>query len=58
MRPELRTRQGTGPHGVRRRWGKVTELQGYPDTEKFSANLARLAAAGWVDEAAASPIES
>ena len=46
-----------GVHVVRLRWGKVTELQAYPDTEKFSAYLARLAAAG-VEEAAAPPIES
>jgi ketosteroid isomerase-like protein len=46
-----------GVHMVRFRWGKVTELQAYPDTEKFTAYLARLAAAG-VDEAAAPPIES
>ena len=46
-----------GVHVVRLRWGKVTELRAYPDTEKFSAYLARLAAAG-VDEAAAPPIES
>ncbi len=46
-----------GVHVVRLRWGKVTELRAYPDTEKFSEYLARLAAAG-VDEAAAPPIES
>ena len=46
-----------GVHVVRFRWGKITELRAYPDTEKFSAHLARLAAAG-VDEAAAPPIES
>ena len=46
-----------GVHVVRFRWGRVTGLQAYPDTEKFSAYLARLAAAG-VDEAAAPPIES
>ncbi len=46
-----------GVHVVRFRWGKVTELQAYPDTEKFSAILARLATAG-VEEAAAPPIES
>jgi len=46
-----------GVHVVRLRWGKVTELQAYPDTEKFSSYLARLAAAG-VEEAAAAPIES
>lgn len=46
-----------GVHVVRFRWGRVTELRAYPDTEKFSAFLNRLAAAG-VDEAAAPPIES
>ncbi len=46
-----------GVHVVRLRWGKVTELQAYHDTEKFSTYLTRLAAAG-VDEAAAPPIES
>ena len=46
-----------GVHVVRFRWGKVVELQAYPDTEKFTAYLARLAAAG-VDEAGAPPIES
>ena len=46
-----------GVHVARFRWGKVVELQAYPDTEKISAFLARLAAAG-VEEAAAPPIES
>ena len=46
-----------GVHVVHFRWGKVTQIQAYPDSEKFSAFLARLAAAG-VDEAAAPPIES
>ena len=46
-----------GVHVVRLRWGKVTDIQAYPDTQKFSAYLDRLAAAG-VDEAAAPPIES
>ncbi len=46
-----------GVHVVRLRWGKVVDLQAYPDTEKFTAILARLAEAG-VAEAAAPPIES
>jgi len=45
-----------GVHVARFRWGKVTEIQAYPDTEKFSAHLRRLAASG-VEEAAAAPIE-
>ena len=45
-----------GVHIARFRWGKVTELQAYPDTEKFSAYLRQLAARG-VEEAAAAPIE-
>lgn len=45
-----------GVHIVRFRWGKVTEIQAYPDTERFSAYLRDLASHG-VDEAGAPPIE-
>jgi ketosteroid isomerase-like protein len=47
--------ENEGAHWIRLRWGKATEIHAYLDTEKVSALLATMAAAG-VEEAAAAPI--
>lgn len=45
-----------GVHIVRFKWGRITEIQGYPDTEQLTAYCQRLAQQG-LSDAAAPPIE-
>ena len=44
-----------GAHWIRIRWGKVTEIHAYLDTQKVAEGCRQMAAAG-VEEAAAPPI--
>ena len=44
-----------GSHWIRLRWGKGVEVHGYLDTEKVTALLDGMAAAG-IEEAAAAPV--
>jgi ketosteroid isomerase-like protein len=47
--------QNEGTHWIRLRWGKATEVHAYLDTERLSAIVERLAAAG-NEEAAQPPV--
>ena len=49
------TYENEGAHWIRLRWGKAVAIHAYLDTEKVTALLATMAAAG-IQEAAAAPL--